>query len=156
MLEIKHDIVSCSLESQLKNVSVGLDVDLTLFRREAIAGTSDSIDHRRIYATPEQNKFTLSHFMTVESYLYVLVFILCSFYGRRSYLWFYMYIYSIIVLRNTSLFLSFLLWTLFLSVCFMHLCLTIARDAYLYICVLNVGDYQPFDANAICLTMYRL
>ena len=45
------NIAGCSLESKLKNSSVGLDVDLALFRR---------------------------HFMTVEIYLYVFVFILYS------------------------------------------------------------------------------
>ena len=78
------NIAGCSLESKLKNASVGLDVDLALFRR---------------------------HFMTVERYLYVFVFILYSAYQRHSYLWFYIYIYIyfITVLRNISLFLSFLL-----------------------------------------------
>ena len=46
-------IAGCSLESKLKNVSVCLDADWTMFRLQAIAGTSDNIDHRRIYASPE-------------------------------------------------------------------------------------------------------
>ena len=50
-------IAGCTLESKLKNVSVGLDVDLTLFRRQATAETSDDIDHRRIYASPELNLY---------------------------------------------------------------------------------------------------
>ena len=50
-------IAGCTLESKLKNVSVGLDVDLTLFRRQAIAETSDDIDYRRIYASPELNLY---------------------------------------------------------------------------------------------------
>ena len=62
---------------QIEKCQCGLDVDLALYRRQATAGTSDDIDHRRIHASPEQN-FTLRHSMTVERYLYIFVFILYS------------------------------------------------------------------------------
>ena len=78
--------------------------------------------------------------MTVERYLYVFVFILYRVYERHSYLWFYVYIYSIIVFRNTPLFLSFLWWTSPLSVCFIYLYLTIVHAAYWFMYVLKIGD----------------
>ena len=57
-------------------------------------------------ASPEQN-CTLPHSMKVEKYLYTNLFLFYTVsYQRYSYLWFYMYIYSIIVLRITSLLLS--------------------------------------------------
>ena len=43
------------MESESKNVSVCVDVDLSMFRRQATTGTSDDIDHRCIYASPELN-----------------------------------------------------------------------------------------------------
>ena len=50
----------------IQNVSVGLDVDLALFRRQAIAGTSDDLDHRRIYASPELNFYIDGRFICIS------------------------------------------------------------------------------------------
>ena len=93
---------------QIEKCQCGLDVDLVLFRRQATAGTSDGIDHRRIHASPVQN-LTLPHSMTIERYLYVFVFILYSVLLTLFFLTI-LYVYlSIIVLRITPLFISFLL-----------------------------------------------
>ena len=62
---------------QIEICQCGLNVDLALFRRQATAGTSDDIDHRRIHASPERN-CSLPHSMIVEKYLYVFVLILYS------------------------------------------------------------------------------
>ena len=107
----------CSLESISKHVCVILDVDLALFRRQATAGTSDAIDHRRIHASLEQN-FILPHFMTIERYLYVFVFFINSVL-LTLFLLMILYVYLFFVLRIASLFVSFLLSTLSSSVCFM-------------------------------------
>ena len=60
-----------------------------------------------------------------------------------------MYIYSIVVLRNTSLFLSFLLWTLCISILPLFM-------LHIYLFILKFGDKRLFRAHVVCLTMYRL
>ena len=96
-LEIEIYIAGCSLESTLKNISVSLDIDLALFRRQAIAGTSDDIDHRCIYPSPELNFYIapLYDSRKISLFIYMCLFLYTVFYERHSYLWFYMYIYSL-------------------------------------------------------------
>ena len=125
----------CSLQSKLKNVSVGLDVDLALFSRQATAGTSDDIDHRRIYASPELS----SHIAPLYDNRKISLCICICFIQCHYYVWFDMYICSIIVLRNTSLLLSFLSWTIFIGVFYVSLSYH-CHVAYLFPCVLKVGD----------------
>ena len=60
----------------MKNISVGLDIDLVLFRRQAIAGTSDDIDHRRICASPRLN-FDIAPLYDSRK-IFVFVFVLYS------------------------------------------------------------------------------
>ena len=82
-------IAGCSLGSNLKNVIVGLDVDLALFRGQATAGTSDDIDHRRIYASRELNFYIAPLYHSRKISLCICIYsIQCN-----SYLWSYIYIY---------------------------------------------------------------
>ena len=113
-------IAGCSLESKLKNVSVGLDVDFAKFSRQATAGTSDDIDHRRIYASPELNSHIAPLFDSRKISLCICIYLMQC----HSHVWFYMYICSILFLE-IPLCSYHSSYELSLSVCFMYLYLTI-------------------------------
>ena len=58
----------------LKNVDVGWDIGLTLFRRQAIDRTSDDINQRCMYAAPELNFYITLIYDSRMIYLYTCIY----------------------------------------------------------------------------------
>ena len=139
--------VQCTLKycfgpwNPIENVNVGLDIGLALFRRQAIAGTSDDIDHWRIYASPELHFYIGPICDSRIMSLYTCIYFIECFINVT--LLSYMYIYAISVLiRNTYLLIALLNTTFTRVLKYICYCLTIVHALYLFIHLSNENIFR--------------